>query len=407
MPQKNDILETKLEVLTRGINVDTVSLQEILGNDLDKGFKCNTLKVSDRHFISPHANKRNSIPDEIILHGKEFDSIAKVYYSPTSDIQLTAKDGRVVIKKRDEIIQDDISLAKLPNFIINGRRDGIKDIDKFLSIIGKDKISIVPYDGCYLWKEGHPCKFCGGNPKRIGINEDISAFNLYSETEWETRKSNLFSSLEIAIRYMKKYDLPLSPHTHLMFIAGNLQDLDFMWQIVNEIIEKVSNMIDIHNTDSYVTLMPPHKTALLEETKKLGIKQVMFNLEVYGEVVFKEVCPGKEKQYGYKNMIKTLEEAVDIFGFGKARTNMVLGVQRIDDLLNGAQDLARKGIVVDYSIFFPRPGSIWAQKKPPNKKDVLYFTKELVKIYNEYSLLPYGCTLSSRSSVINEVFRLI
>lgn len=398
-----NLLNTKLTLLTNGVNVDTKSLQELLGDDLDDKFKCNTLKVSDRHFISPNAQKRRSIPDELILHGEEFDSIIKLYYKPDSDIILTAKKGRITLEKNGDVIYDNISLVERPKFITHGKEDGIHDIDKFVSIIGLDKISIVPYSGCYLWEIGKPCSFCGGNPKRLGINKEISAFNLKEPSDWKKVKGYVESNIDTALSYLKRYDTPLSPHTHFMLIGGNLEDLDLMWELHKDILDVANKHIDISETDSYITLLPPKNLGLLDQIKKRGINQVMFNLEVYGKEEFQKVCPGKELQYGYENMIAALKESVDIFGFGNVRTNMVLGAQDISKLEKGVEELAKMGVVVDYSVFFPRPGSIWANRNPPNPKDILSFTEKLASVYKEYSFKQYGCTLSSRSSLINEI----
>lgn len=86
------------------------------------------------------------------------------------------------------------------------------------------------------------------------------------------------------------------------------------------------------------------------------------------------------------------------------RTNFVLGSEPLSGLIEGITKLAKEGIVSDYTIFFPRPGSIWFQKEPPLPEDVLNFTQKLVKIYKEYGFKPFCCSMSSRSSIVNEVY---
>lgn len=44
------------------------------------------------------------------------------------------------------------------------------------------------------------------------------------------------------------------------------------------------------------------------------------------------------------------------------------------------------------------------EKKAPNFDDVLEFSEKLTDIYYEYKFKPIFCSLSSRSSIINEIY---
>ena len=139
----------------------------------------------------------------------------------------------------------------------------------------------------------------------------------------------------------------------------------------------------------------------------MGFNQVAFNLEVIGEDRFKEVCPGKASVIGYGNFVHALEEAVKVFGFGKVRSNFVLGAQPIEELLSGVKELADKGIVADYSVFSPKRGTPWENKKPPEMQEVVDFSLALANIYQEHGFKGIYCGLSSRSSVLNEILENI
>lgn len=61
-----------------------------------------------------------------------------------------------------------------------------------------------------------------------------------------------------------------------------------------------------------------------------------------------------------------------------------------------------KGIVFDYSVFQPKKCTPYVNKVSLDFDDVIQFTLELVKIYR-YNFKPIFCSLSSRSSIVNEL----
>jgi hypothetical protein len=150
--------------------------------------------------------------------------------------------------------------------------------------------------------------------------------------------------------------------------------------------------------------MPPKDFGLIQKSKNFGYRQISFNLECYDPKVFKEVCPGKDELYGYKMFMDAFDQAVKVYGPGNVRSNFVLGAEPAENLIRGAKEFAERGIVADYSIFFPRPGSPWSKKKAPKVSDVIDVSENLVGIYKRYGFKPFCCSLSSRSSIMSEMY---
>ena len=97
-------------------------------------------------------------------------------------------------------------------------------------------------------------------------------------------------------------------------------------------------------------------------------------------------------------------EAVSVFGFGNVRSNFVFGLQDKEQMLEEIKRLADKGIVADYSIFQPKNNTPFQHRPSPDFEDVLDFSNQLVDIYLKYHFKPIFCSLSSRSSIINELY---
>ena len=74
-------------------------------------------------------------------------------------------------------------------------------------------------------------------------------------------------------------------------------------------------------------------------------------------------------------------------------------------MLTKLREFASLGIVADYSVFQPKKGTPYQDKKAPTSEDIIDFTNKLADIYIENNFKPIFCSLSSRSSLVNEIYR--
>ena len=94
-----------------------------------------------------------------------------------------------------------------------------------------------------------------------------------------------------------------------------------------------------------------------------GITSYSPNIEIADKALFQKYCPGKEQYIGYDNWIKSLIDAVEVFGVGNVYTQVVAGAElagphgfqdmeeAIESNLRLCERLAKEGV-----IFF---GSVW------------------------------------------------
>jgi biotin synthase-related radical SAM superfamily protein len=101
-------------------------------------------------------------------------------------------------------------------------------------------------------------------------------------------------------------------------MAGNLPTLKDTWDIAEDLLSGITNEIDISNFDTYLNIAPHDKIERLINMKKMGIKQVQYNLEIANKEIFEYTCPGKLK---YDDFVNKLKEAVNIMGKGNVRSN--------------------------------------------------------------------------------------
>ncbi|MEA2097589.1 MAG: radical SAM protein [Patescibacteria group bacterium] len=350
------------------------------------------------------------IPSEIIIKNGKESSIAKLRYRNDSPIVLDT-DNKIFflkIKSSGKKIPLKITLVKKRNYQkqtlpkkINKNCPKIAD---FIDFVGLDRMSVIFFDGCWNWNCNKACSFCDLNPKRKNYSSAKPTLNTLSDYDfnidkwWQYYKKEYLEGLSYTFDYLLKTE-EILPHKHLLLMCGNLSSSKKVWDISIEIIDTLNKVSDINKMDNYLNVCPHPNIKYLKKVKEKGIKSVQYNLEVIGEKDFKKFCPGK---INYNLFISKLEEAVSIMGFGNVRSNFVIGIQPTDKLLAGIKELAKKGIVADYSIFQPKRSTPLENHPAPDMDVIVCFTKELVKIYKQYDFKGIYCRLSSRSSIINE-----
>lgn len=404
------LAEWKLRLISQGVFFDDPFL-------FNRFPKIDRYKTKYR-ILKPQSNKlkvfdfskdESIIPAEVIINDNQQTSVVKLRYNAKSPL-------KIIINKQNQIfIKNKLNKKTIPAKLIKIKKYQFarlpKSIDKtqpklsnFVDIVGQDRLSILTFDGCWNWNSGKPCHFCDLNPKREDYISARPNLNTLVDYEidvhkwWSDQKKKYLNGIKYSFNYLLKHEKIL-PHRHLLIMSGNLPESIYVWNIASDIIKTLNTVEPVKNFDNYLNICPHPNLNYLNDFKKLGVKQIQYNLEVIGEPLFKKMCPGKANYQLFKNK---LIEAVGVMGFGNVRSNFVLGLQPIDDLLSGIKELAKQGVVADYSIFQPKRGTPLENLPAPKIKTIMNFTVELANIYRKYGFKPIYCNFSSRSSIINE-----
>ena len=116
--------------------------------------------------------------------------------------------------------------------------------------------------------------------------------------------------------------------------------------------------------------IPPELLRIFKEEDL--VDGACFNLEVWGEKLFKSVCPGKERYVGWSRWLESLYEAARLFGRGNVYSAMVCGVELepehggmtmeegLQNALAGARELIAHDVIPLWSMYWP----IWGMTHP-------------------------------------------
>ena len=406
----SNIVRMKILILKYGVKFEPLNLFNLYQGIENFKIKQRVVKPTRRNFqVYDMSSDKTIIPSEVILDDGNRRSIVKLRYSEESPITLKLNNDKLYLETNGKI-ENEISITlvknpkilseKIPSNILNNN----STIGDYIDIVGVDRVSILFFEGCYNWLNGCPCKFCDLHPKqedskyRPSLNK-LKDFDFDVKKWWDFYKKDYLKGLEYSLK--KIIQSNFLEHIHIFFMAGNMPTNTDVWDIAEETIEYLAKTIELGNYDNYINIAPHDNIDRLIKLKKLGIRQVQYNLEVVNEKNFEETCPGKMP---YKIFLNKIEEAVQIMGKGKVRSNFVLGLDNMEETINFAKNIADKGIVFDYSIFQPKKCTPYANKKSPDFDEVLAFSNELSKIYKSKDLKPIFCSLSSRSSLINELY---
>lgn len=406
----SEIVRLKILILKHGVNFEPINLFNNF-EDIEKyKIKRRVVKpVANNFQVYDMSEDKTIIPSEVLLDDGINKSIVKLRYSNYSPLTIKTDENKNIkleIEGKESNLK--ISLVKtadilnetIPRHIVNNGKIG-----DYIDIVGIDRVSILFFEGCYNWLSGKPCKFCDLHPKeedsiyKPSLNS-LKGYEFDVKKWWEASKSNYLKGLEYSLKYI--IENTNLEHLHIFFMAGNLPTNTYVWNIAEETIEYLSKTINLSKHDNYINIAPHDNIERVKKMKKLGINQVQYNLEVVNKRNFEETCPGK---MCYDEFILKLEEAINIMGKGNVRSNFVLGLDDMHETLEFAKKIAEKGIVFDYSVFQPKKCTPYENKKAPDFDEVISFTYELSKIYKQNGLKPIFCSLSSRSSIVNELYR--
>ncbi len=192
---------------------------------------------------------------------------------------------------------------------------------------------------------------------------------------------------------------------HLILISGNLADsqLDAQAKIYSDLAHAITSRHPGRFAEGAVAVTaPPNDLRLLRQMKESGIEIGVFNLETFSPSAFAEHCPGKQK-IGRDHYLATLQESVEVFDWGKSWCNFVLGLEPVDILLAGCEELACIGVTPGANVLHLDHGAT-LKCDPPTLEQVIHFFSKLAEIYERHSLRPYYCERALRTSLANEAF---
>lgn len=119
---------------------------------------------------------------------------------------------------------------------------------------------------------------------------------------------------------------------------------------VEKTVEVVKALRARYNLPIGVSVYPTETSS--EELHKAGATEIKYNVETMDPEIFAKFCPG----LSLPNILKSLENAVKIFGKNRVTSNFILGLGESDEcVMSGVDRLARMGVIPNLRPISPHP----------------------------------------------------
>jgi hypothetical protein len=274
-----------------------------------------------------------------------------------------------------------VKFTKRPSYIDKQTSDG-KDVANRIMQRGPFCILVSPLDFCAYSRKDEACKYCLlCLAMEVGIRgkwvEAIPDFNILAE------------AVEIACKDVNLKDLKICGGA----LYNTRKEASFYMKCIEAILNRVE---------------PPEELTVFSQAfaeedqkslRKLGVKNVLFNLEVWNEGLWPKLLPGKAKAIGRAEWIRRLEDAVDIFGRGHVGTSFVAGFEcaprpgfltrdeALTSYIEGFEFLIKRGIVPWFTIWAASPlAGGFSEDDPPPTEFYLNLGSALHELLEKYGL---------------------
>lgn len=202
------------------------------------------------------------------------------------------------------------------------------------AITHTDRVRISPIEGC-----GIVCKFC-----------DLPY-------EFRYRKKTTEGLVDSVRRALEDRTLPAQ---HVLISGGTPRPEDFEYQ--NQVYEAVTAAFP--GLDIDIMMVPTPGLLDLQHLKEIGIHGLSINLEIYNQERADKIMPLKAR-LTRDYYLDFIEEAVEVFGPGKVRSLLLIGLEPMEDSLGGVEALAERGCDPVLSPFRPDPSTPLRNLAPP------------------------------------------
>lgn len=277
-----------------------------------------------------------------------------------SDFRVDHRDGRFLLLLREEALPVSVRIIPAPKYALDVLRLDNGTPVRELVMTHADRVRISPIHGCSFH-----CNYCTCNTSG------------YREIPCE----DLDAAFQIALSD------PYNKPRHVLVSGGTPKESEESYTWLNQIYHFFPNAYPTLEFDVMLsprTLVPGQGTAegydafLRYLYEECGVQTMSINLELFDEAQRKRFVPEKAA-IGMENYERFIKKAVQIFGEGRIRSSLIVGLESAEDTLKGVQVLTDWGCLPVLSAFVPALGTDGATFPAPS----VTFLLDLVERANQ------------------------
>jgi hypothetical protein len=232
---------------------------------------------------------------------------------------------------------------------------------------------------CELARAGYPCQFCYTG----GISEQLA-----KKHKPEPKIPSLRDAAEIFDYAVNKEKMA----EYIQITGGSTMNHQAECHMIGQLLHEIDSVAGLQNVRGEVIVFttPPSDPKELDQVFDSGADRVACSLEIWDEKLAQTVTPGKVKFTTRKRHVDALKYIAKEYGPNKACSTFVVGLEPVESFLEGAEALARDGIVTMASLWIPFGRPVMGNAKAPGLEYYQRVKYGLAEIFDKYGIVPPG-----------------
>ncbi len=227
-----------------------------------------------------------------------------------------------------------------------------------ICFLATDRLRLQNNPFCTFPEHGLGCSFCeaGGIHNHFGVRQILEAIDLLFRQE----------------------DLPFR---HIL-IGGLSNDIGKEKEVILQMCARIRRYTDM---PVYLMCLPPSAKEV-EMYHRAGVTEFGFNLEIYDRALARKYMPGKGC-IPLHRYLEAFEAAVACAGDrGAVRCAFIVGLEPESSLLEGIEEVCKRGVAPVLSVFRPIPGTTLQDRIPPSDEWLYGVMEKAEEICARYRL---------------------
>ncbi len=372
-----DYLHLKAELLVNGIDAPPAALKEVGGKFKEQNHGLFGWDFEDHTHIT--------LPDDFLLPD---GTIVQFRRNSHSNYNVNLIDGNLILTAgKQELCK--VRWLPRPKFYNMQTSSGNKMV-KIGQIGGEDCLFFCYQNYCSHFAQNEQCLFC----------------NLVSTS---TTYDSVFKRKDTEdIGEVAREAFSEGQAKHVL-LTGGCFNHEKEIQLVSDIVESISRHTGYSSVPGTILPSPPKTLEEIEKYHSSGIKAIGFSMEIWDKQLFQAICPGKAKSISHESFVKSIRNAVQVFGEGNVYGVFVMGLEPRETFLQGVKELADLGANIVPFVWSPNPGSKLEGHRAPTSKWYVDTIMEAAEILSD-AKVPSGtenhCHRCDGNSLLHDALRL-
>jgi hypothetical protein len=370
-----DFVDLKAELLVDGIRADGNSLE-----GLGKVYKEQNHGLFGWDF-EDHVG--TFLPDDFLLPE---GTVVQFRLNSRSPYKVRVADGdRMLFRREEEICP--VSWIDRPAYY-GTTTSRNQEMVKIGQIGGEDCLFFCYQNYCSHFGKHKQCLFCNlvatsQTYDSVLKKKDIEAIGEVAAAAWSEGMVN-----------------------HVL-LTGGCFNHESEIDLVSRIIDSIRSHTGFDRVPG--TILPsPAKNDAIRRYFDTGIQAIGYSIEIWDEDLYRAICPGKSEATSHREFLKSIEEAIGVFGPGNVYGVFVMGLEPKGTFLEGVRVLSELGANIVPFVWSPNPGSLLYGHRAPEAQWYVDVVSEAADIV-AHSGVPKGtenhCYRCDGNSLLHDALR--